>query len=78
MSNFDRNEEIKKEAEELKKEIEEKENKLMELRDTCSHSDYKVKDINGIGASKLRKICVFCGHIMGFPTGKDLKDNGYN
>lgn len=78
MSNFDRNEEIKKEAEELIEEINEKEKKLKELRKKCSHGEYKIKDINGIGASQLRKICYFCGSIIGFPSKKDLEDNGYN
>lgn len=78
MSNFDRNEEIKKEADELIEEINKKEKELRELRAKCSHGEYKIKDINGIGASALRKICYFCGAVIGFPNEQDLKDNGYN
>ena len=52
--------------------------KLKELRKMCKHSEHKIKNINfGVGASELRKVCNFCDKTIGFPTQKDLKDNGY-
>jgi hypothetical protein len=75
---MEKNDEIKQKAEELINMIKVVEEELVELRKTCKHSDYKIKDINfGVGASKLRKMCKFCDKIIGFPTQKDLGDNGY-
>ena len=70
--------EIRKMAEELVGKIKEVEDELKELRKMCKHSEHKIKNINfGVGASELRKVCNFCDKTIGFPTQKDLKDNGY-
>lgn len=70
------NNNIKKTREELTKNIKDSEEALKKLRKNCKHSETVIKNIES-GTFNLRKVCDFCGEYIGFPTNKDLKDNGY-
>ena len=72
------NNNIKKTKEELTKNIKDSEEALKKLRKTCKHSDTVIKNVElESGAFKIRKVCDLCGEYIGFPTNKELKDNGY-
>ena len=76
---MDNNEEIKKKTEELTNQIKKTKEELKDLRKSCKHSEYIIKDINfGKGMLKLMKVCKFCNETIGYPSSQDLKDNGYS
>ena len=54
------NDEIKKKTGELIDKAKELEKELKNLRNSCKHSEYTIKDANfGSGTLKLRKVCKF-------------------
>jgi len=76
---MDKNDEIKRRTEELTKQIKKTEEELKDLRKSCKHSEYIIKDVNfGKGMLQLRKVCKFCDETIGYPSSQDLKDNGYS
>ena len=69
---------IKNKQEELNKNIKDSEEALKELRKNCKHSEAIIKNVELESSSfKVRKVCGLCGEHVGFPTNKELKDNGY-
>lgn len=67
---------IKKQATELEKSIKEKVKELQEVQSSCNHPEesIKIKDMNPGGASDIRRYCDLCGHLLGYPTKKELDD----
>lgn len=69
---------IKKKKEELNNNIKNSKKELKMLRMICNHPEIKVKNINIENSSlELRRVCKICEEILGFPTNKELSDNGY-
>lgn len=72
------NDDIKIKLDELTSRLKEVDSEIKDLRNSCKHLEIVVKDTNfGSGSSKVRKICKFCEEIVGFPTQKELKNNGF-
>lgn len=72
----EKEEQIKQQADKLEKSIKDQVKELQDIQYSCAHpkESIKIKDTNPGGASEVRKYCDLCGHVLGYPTKKELDD----
>lgn len=64
-----------KKVENIKKEIKELENNIDKIQNECSHE--KTKVIFNQENKEVQKVCSDCDKKLGYPTGEELKENGF-
>lgn len=69
--------EIKQKINSYKSDLENIKTEIKKLQDLCKHEDFEIKSISE-SVINLRKFCKTCGCRMGYPTRKELIDDGYS
>ena len=68
-----KDDETKSKADELASQIKDATKELEDLQDNCSHKEIDIRP-TGENGKDIRRVCITCKRIVGYPTKQDLDD----